>query len=101
MKTSAYQGKTAILPELMTHVNITLTPTTTDDLHSLFQFQLDEQASYLECLTKPFDGVESDECAGEFGKGEVDVFPSFVSHTQAAEAVEPGEGAFHDPAVPS
>ena len=47
-------------------------------------------AGKLECLTKPFDGLESNEGAGELGKGEVDVVTSFVTHPQAAEAVEPG-----------
>ncbi|OWP64534.1 GNAT family N-acetyltransferase [Hymenobacter amundsenii] len=35
----------------MATYNITLTPTTADDLNTLFQFQLDEEANYLAAFT--------------------------------------------------
>ena len=35
----------------MAAYNITLTPTTADDLNTLFQFQLDEEANYLAAFT--------------------------------------------------
>ena len=35
----------------MTTNSITLTETTTDDLHLLFEFQLDEEANYLAAFT--------------------------------------------------
>ena len=54
----------------------------------------------LERLTKPSDLAHADESAGECREGQIDVGASFVADGQAAVAVQPGEGAFHHPAVP-
>ena len=53
----------------------------------------------LEHLTKPLEMVVADEHATEREEGLVDVGSPLVAHAQAAKAVEPGERAFHDPAV--
>ncbi|MDH6229091.1 hypothetical protein M2169_006147 [Streptomyces sp. MJP52] len=39
-----------------------------------------------------------DEAGGEAEEGFVDVVPSFLADAWAAEAVQPGDGAFDDPA---
>ncbi len=43
--------------------------------------------------------AEADEAAAECEQGVVDVAASFVADEQALEVVQPGEGAFDDPAV--
>jgi hypothetical protein len=53
----------------------------------------------LERLTQPGQLVEGDEGGAEGGEGEMDVLASLVANDEAAEAVEPGEGPFGDPAV--
>ena len=55
--------------------------------------------SQLEHLTEPSDLAEADQGAGECCEGEMDVGSALVSDGQAAVAGQPGEGAFHDPAV--
>ena len=46
-----------------------------------------------------FESAEADEAAGEGEEGFVDVVAAVVADEQALEVVEPGEGAFDDPAV--
>lgn len=41
----------------------------------------------------------SDEAAGKFEEGFVDVGSAFPADAESAEAVEPGEGPLHDPSV--
>ena len=53
----------------------------------------------LEHLTEPSDLAEADQGAGECCEGEMDVGSALISDGQAAVAGQPGEGAFHDPAV--
>jgi hypothetical protein len=56
----------------------------------------------LECLTKRlFQVTPTDEGTAELKESLMDVQSSFIAYGQPAEAVEPCEGAFHDPAVPS
>ena len=55
----------------------------------------------LELGTKPPDLAQADDSAGERGKGETDVGTALVADTEAPEAGEPGEAAFHHPPVPS
>ena len=55
----------------------------------------------LEHLTELSDLVESDEGAAEDHAGLVDVSAPLARDGQAAEAVEPGQRALHDPAVPA
>lgn len=43
--------------------------------------------------------VPSDEGAAQEHEGEMDVISPFIAHFEAAEAVEPGKGAFDDPTV--
>src|SRR5918998_4590552 len=62
----------------------------------------DRQPSHLERLSKLLlEGVEADEGAAKGEEGVMDVGPAFVADSQAAIAIEPGEGALDDPAVPS
>ena len=53
----------------------------------------------LERLTEPPDLSEADESAGECGEGQVDVGAALVADGQATVAGQPGEGAFHHPAM--
>jgi hypothetical protein len=53
----------------------------------------------LERLTKPIDLLEADDRTSESEEGVVDIGTAFVADGQPSEAVEPGEGALHDPAV--
>ena len=55
----------------------------------------------LERLTKALDEAPGDESGGEMVEGLEDVETSLVADDQPAEAAEPGQGAFHDPAMPS
>src|SRR5690606_7254853 len=59
---------------------------------------LSDQPRPLEVLTKALDVAVGDEAGGEAEKGFVDVVSSFPADTQAAKAVQPGDGAFDDPA---
>lgn len=45
------------------------------------------------------EGSEADEAAGDRDECFVDVCSAFVAEAQAAVLVEPGEGAFDDPAL--
>lgn len=54
--------------------------------------------SHLEVLTKTLDVSVGDEAGGEAEEGFVDVVASFPADAQAAEAVQPGDGALDDPA---
>jgi hypothetical protein len=45
------------------------------------------------------EGAEADEAAGDGDEGFVDVGASFVADAESAVLVEPGEGAFDDPAL--
>ena len=45
------------------------------------------------------EGSEADEAAGDRDESFVDVGSSFVAEAQPAVLVEPGEGAFDDPAL--
>ncbi|GGZ27561.1 hypothetical protein GCM10010300_83480 [Streptomyces olivaceoviridis] len=48
--------------------------------------------------TKAFDKAVGDEADGEADEGFVDVVSSFPADPRAAEAAQPGDGAFDDPA---
>ena len=56
----------------------------------------------LEHLSKPLiDCAHADDGACEGGECVMDVNPAFVADCEAAEAVQPGEAAFDNPAVAS
>src|SRR5579875_2485221 len=56
---------------------------------------------HLEHLTKPAQLVEADQSTAEGEEGMMDVGAALVADGQAAEAVEPGQRALDDPAVPA
>src|SRR5262245_10880415 len=56
----------------------------------------------LERLSKPLrEGIEADEGTAEGEEGVMDVRPALIADGQPPEAVEPGQRALDDPAVPT
>ncbi len=45
--------------------------------------------------------LQADDGAGQVSEAEQDVRAAFVAHLEASAAQVPGDGAFHDPAVPA
>src|SRR5689334_11234728 len=48
---------------------------------------------------RSWQGLEADETAAEGEEGLMDIGAALIAHGQAAEPIEPGEGALHHPAV--
>lgn len=56
------------------------------------------RGGFLECVSKlPLWVAPGDEGAAEREKGFVDVRAAFVAQREAAEAMQPGQGAFDNP----
>ena len=89
----------------VTHLRSLRDPIDTSTPQEMFSLQVlgavRPVARCLERLTEPPNLVEADECAAEDVEGQENVSAALVAHAQAPEAVQPGVGAFHHPAVAS